>query len=182
MRKMLLVSAAIAALSFGPAAAQDMPGMASDAAFSMPKACEPAAQEGGFMPGMTDMPGTKRQGHGSEKEMSCMKDGTCAMMKGMGMEGGDDASMPGMDDAQKASMSAMMKMHGPMMAAHMIKDPDLAFTCGMIAHHKGAIEMSKIELKYGKDSKAKAMAAKIVAAQETEIAEMAAWVEKHTKN
>jgi uncharacterized protein (DUF305 family) len=45
-----------------------------------------------------------------------------------------------------------------------------------------AIEMSKVELKYGKDADAKAMATKIIAAQESEIAEMIAWVEKTAKD
>ena len=84
-----------------------------------------------------------------------------------------------MDDAQKAYMASMDKMNGPMMAAHAIKDPDLAFNCGMIAHHTGAIAMSKVVLKYGKDADAKAMATKIIAAQEQEIGEMTAWIEKH---
>ena len=185
MRKILFVTAAMAALSFGPAAAQEMSGkdmskMASDAAFSIPEACEPAAQAGA-MAGMPDMSGMKHEGEGSKKEMSCMKDGKCTMMGGMDMTGGDAAEMPGMDDAQKESMAGMMKMHGPMMAAHMIKDPNLAFTCGMLAHHMGAIEMSKVELKYGKDADARAMATKIIAAQEAEIVEMTAWIEKNAK-
>ena len=84
-----------------------------------------------------------------------------------------------MDDAQKASMQAMMKMHRPMMAAHMIKDPDLAFNCGMIVHHQGAIDMAKVELQYGKDQATKDLAQTIISAQEKEIADMTRWVEAH---
>jgi uncharacterized protein (DUF305 family) len=95
------------------------------------------------------------------------------MMQGQGMMGM-------MSDAQKASMQAMMKMHRPMMASHMIKDPDLAFNCGMIVHHQGAIEMAKIELQFGKDQATKDLAQAIISAQEKEIEEMTRWVEAHT--
>ena len=93
-----------------------------------------------------------------------------------GMMSGD-----GMGDVEKANMGAMMKMHGPMMKAAMIKDPDLAFNCGMIAHHQGAIAMSEIVLKMGKDDESKKMAQMIIDAQKKEIAEMTKWVEDHAK-
>lgn len=96
------------------------------------------------------------------------------MMQGMNMSG-----MEGMDEAQKASMQAMMEMNAPMMATHTIKDPDLAFHCGMIAHHTGAIAMAEVELKYGDDEESKAMAQKIIDAQGPEIEEMTAWVEEN---
>ena len=95
-------------------------------------------------------------------------------MEGM-MSGGS------MGEVEKANMGAMMKMHGPMMRAAMIKDADLAFNCGMIAHHQGAIAMSEVELKLGKDEESKKMAQEIIAAQEKEIAEMTAWVEDQAK-
>jgi uncharacterized protein (DUF305 family) len=41
----------------------------------------------------------------------------------------------------------------------------------------GAIEMSKTELKYGKNEEAKAMAQTIIDAQLKEIEEMSKWVE-----
>jgi hypothetical protein len=58
--------------------------------------------------------------------------GMPGMMQGMDMSG-MMGGMEGMDEAQQASMQAMMEMNGPMMATHTIKDPDLAFHCGMIA-------------------------------------------------
>ena len=105
--------------------------------------------------------------------------GMPGMMQGMDMSG-MMGGMEGMDEAQQASMQAMMKMNGPMMATHTIKDPDLAFHCGMIAHHAGAIAMAEVELKYGDDEESKAMAQKIIDAQGPEIEEMTAWVEKNT--
>ena len=119
----------------------------------LPQGCQDAIQQSG-MPGMS------------------------GMMQGMDMSG-MMGGMEGMDEAQTASMQAMMKMNGPMMAAHTIKDPDLSFHCGMIAHHAGAIAMAEVELKHGDDEQSKAMAQKIIDAQGPEIEEMTAWVEKN---
>lgn len=96
------------------------------------------------------------------------------------MISGMQQMMDNMDDVQKANMQAMMKMEGPMMRAMTIKDPDLAFNCGMIAHHQGAIAMAQVELKMGKDEKSRKMAQMIIDAQKKEITEMTAWVEKHS--
>ncbi|MFC5038585.1 DUF305 domain-containing protein [Tianweitania sediminis] len=100
------------------------------------------------------------------------------MMQGMDMSG-MMGSMEGMDEAQQASMQAMMEMNGPMMATHTIKDPDLAFHCGMIAHHTGAIAMAEVELQYGDDEQSKALAQEIIDSQRQEIEEMTAWVEEN---
>jgi uncharacterized protein (DUF305 family) len=121
--------------------------------------------------------------------LSILPEGCRAALQGMNMSkmmGGMDMSammggMSGMqmDEAQTSYMDAMVRMHGPMMAAHMIKDPDLAFNCGMIAHHTGAIDMAKVVLDHGKDDKTKTMARKIIEAQEKEIKEMSDWVAEH---
>lgn len=91
--------------------------------------------------------------------------------------------MHGMElqDFNKSYMEGMRKTMPPMMQAMMADDPDIAFVCGMIAHHMGAIEMSKTVLKYGKNEEAKAMAQKIIDAQLKEIGEMSKWVEANAK-
>lgn len=86
-----------------------------------------------------------------------------------------------MTDYQKASMEGMKSMHMNMMQGMMKKDPDVAFVCGMIAHHMGAISMAQVELKFGDNAEAKANAQKIINAQTKEIEEMTAWVEKEVK-
>ncbi len=54
-------------------------------------------------------------------------------------------------EATKAYMTAMDRMHGPMIEAVQDRDPNAAFVKGMIPHHQGAIDMAKIVLPYGKD-------------------------------
>jgi uncharacterized protein (DUF305 family) len=80
--------------------------------------------------------------------------------------------------AQTETMRALDRMHGPMMAAAAIADADLAFNCGMLAHHQGAIDMARIELKYGTDADSRKMAEAIIEAQTKEISEMSARIAK----
>ena len=98
--------------------------------------------------------------------------------------GHDMAAMtdtPGMSDVQKAYAEAMAKMHPAMAAGVMAEDADVAFVCGMIPHHQGAIDMAKIELQYGKDPWTKEMAQKVIDAQTQEIADMRKWLDAHAK-
>jgi uncharacterized protein (DUF305 family) len=54
-------------------------------------------------------------------------------------------------------------------------DADKDFAMMMVPHHEGAIDMAKLELQHGKDPQLRAMAEKIIAAQEAEIAELKKW-------
>jgi uncharacterized protein (DUF305 family) len=85
------------------------------------------------------------------------------------------------DEAHAALMAGMDAMNTNMMAGAMNPDIDVAFVCGMIPHHHGAIDMAKAELQYGKDEWTKAMAQKVIDAQEQEIADMTKWLEEHAK-
>ncbi len=84
-------------------------------------------------------------------------------------------------EAREASMAAHHKMMQAMEGMQPSGDPDKDFAAMMIPHHQGAIEMAKIELQYGTDPQLKAMAEKIIAAQEKEIAELQDWLSKHGK-
>ena len=131
-------------------------GQMAMSAESLPEECRTAMQAGRQMQNMQGM------------DMS----GMMQNMQGM---------MANMNEAQKGYMEAMMKMHGPMMAAHMIKDSDVAFVCGMIAHHQGAIDMADVVLKTGDNAEAKKMAEKTKKEQGQEIAEMKEWLSKNAK-
>lgn len=101
-----------------------------------------------------------------------------AGMEGHGME---MPGMAGMSDHQNESMEGMKAMHMNMMQGMMKEDADVAFACGMIAHHMGAISMAEVELKHGDNDEMKAAAQKVIDDQKKEIEELTSWVEKEVK-
>jgi uncharacterized protein (DUF305 family) len=94
-------------------------------------------------------------------------------MKGMTMK-------PATTAADKAFASSMKTMMNTMNVKPTGK-PDKDFALMMIPHHQGAIDMAKVELQYGTDPELRQLATDIVAAQEKEIAQMKAWLEKNNK-
>ena len=108
--------------------------------------------------------------------------GSGGMMKMEDMQGMMQMMMPadGDSEATRAYKQADMDMmHG--MAVAYTGNPDVDFRLKMIPHHQGAIDMAKVALQYATDPSTKAMAEAIIAAQEKEIAEMQAWLEKNQK-
>ena len=82
------------------------------------------------------------------------------------MTGSDDmkkSTMPGMDGMQKMPMSG---------------DTDKDFAMMMKMHHQKGVEMAQMELDHGKSPAMKAMAKKIIAAQNKEIAQFDQWLAK----
>jgi uncharacterized protein (DUF305 family) len=75
---------------------------------------------------------------------------------------------------KEANNTMMYDMMKPMSG-----DVDKEFVMMMLPHHQGAIDMAKVELKYGKDKTLRAMAEAIIEAQEKEIKEMKEWIAAH---
>lgn len=106
--------------------------------------------------------------------------GSGGMMKMEDMQGMMEMMMPsdGDSEATKAYKQADISMMQGMAVAY-TGNPDVDFRLKMIPHHQGAIDMAKVALQYATDPSTKAMAEAIIAAQEKEIAEMQAWLEKN---
>lgn len=85
-----------------------------------------------------------------------------------------------LNESQRAYAAVNVEMHKGMAAID--ANPDVAFMEGMIAHHKGAVAMSEVALKYGKDAKVRDLANRIIKAQAGEIAEMEAWLKEKGKD
>lgn len=100
----------------------------------------------------------------------------CTANAGHDMGSMDSGHKMEMDQAHTDLMMGMDEMNAQMMRGMTASDIDVAFICGMIPHHQGAINMAKAELAHGDSDWAKAMAQKVIDAQEKEIADMLNWL------
>ncbi|KVH35304.1 DUF305 domain-containing protein [Burkholderia cepacia] len=91
----------------------------------------------------------------------------------------DPASVP--DSSTQAYKRADSRMMDAMEAARYTGDADRDFVAHMAPHHRGAIDMAQVELKYGNDPTLRQLASRIVAAQRDEIALMERWQKVHGK-
>ncbi|MGO2448432.1 CopM family metallochaperone [Psychrobacter sp.] len=84
-----------------------------------------------------------------------------------------------MTDELRDYTRAMTRMHDEMMIGMSYNDPDTAFAKAMLGHHRGAIEMAKIQLKYGSDEEIRQLAQDIIDNQQVEIDILNKWLASH---
>lgn len=137
---------------------------AQDVEFQLPEQCNVAPAMGGM--------DHSAMGHGSmHGDHSAGMDS--GMMDMMGMDGVDLDTMPEhVQENMRRMMISMPAMHEGMMN----EDADVAFACGMIAHHQGAIDMAQVLIEHGQDPQMLALAEEIIAAQVAEMEQMSAWL------
>jgi uncharacterized protein (DUF305 family) len=139
-----------------------VPAVAQTTDFQLPEQCTNSASGG------TKQPAGHGGMHGGQG--GAMGQG---MMGMMGMGGVDLESMPEhVQENMRRMMISMPAMHQGMM----IEDADVAFACGMIAHHQGAIDMAEVLLEHGDNPEMRELAEEIIAAQVGEIERMTTWL------
>jgi|26BtaG_2_1085354.scaffolds.fasta_scaffold05100_3 uncharacterized protein (DUF305 family) len=96
----------------------------------------------------------------------------------------NDSDNSVIDESQMSDMlrdytRSMTRMHDEMMIGIGYNDPDTAFAKGMLGHHRGAVDMAKIELKYGTDEAMRQLAQDLITAQQAEIDVLNKWLASH---
>lgn len=110
-----------------------------------------------------------------------------AMQHPMPTAGRDKAGVPTRSGGKTPQGADAELHHGMTTMQHemnnmqMTGEPDRDFVAMMIPHHQGAIDMARVELKYGKDPELRRLAQDIVKAQDDEISIMERWQKKHGK-
>jgi len=82
----------------------------------------------------------------------------------------------------QAMDASMKQMDHEMASAPMNGNVDHDFATMMIPHHRGAIEMAKAELSYGKNPVIRRLAQEILVDQQSEIDAMQLWLDKNEPN
>ena len=91
----------------------------------------------------------------------------------MGMDEDHGGMMP---QHVRENMQKMLLTMPAMQQGMMQEDPDIAFACGMIAHHQAAIDMAQVVLAHGQDADMRRLAEEIIEVQRDEIEYMSEWL------
>ena len=111
-------------------------------------------------------------------------------LQAVGPEGVAGLEAPGVETAaepahalRRGSVGEALRHDGalrralqPAMMVPYTGDVDVDFAAGMIPHHQAAIDMAKIQLEFGTDPGMRELAEAIIAAQESEIATLKAFL------
>jgi uncharacterized protein (DUF305 family) len=92
----------------------------------------------------------------------------------MPMPHGTPGMCSGCEAMHRSMMGGMKAMENMQSSGNMDRD----FATMMKIHHQGAVTMAEAELKSGKDPKMRAMAKRIIDAQEKEIQQFDDWLSK----
>ncbi|MCJ9751839.1 DUF305 domain-containing protein [Neorhizobium sp. BETTINA12A] len=112
--------------------------------------------------------------------LSTLMTGSLAAQEMKGMDHSKMGTPTSGSPSTKAFQDANAKMHKDM-AIQYSGDTDADFVRSMIPHHRGAIDMAKVELAHGKDPEIRKLAQAVIKAQEAEIADMQSWLKAHGK-
>lgn len=92
-----------------------------------------------------------------------------------------DDHVSGADEADQAAQAfedANQRMHHDM-AIHPSGNVDMDFARGMLAHHRGAVDMARIELEHGSDEQMRKLARDVIDTQQKEIDLLERWIAEH---
>lgn len=91
------------------------------------------------------------------------------------------STRPDLTNIQQEYSNGLDDMHRQMQAGIMVNNPDIAFVQSMLPHHKGALAMAQVELKYGDDEKLRQLANRIIDSQQSEIQFMQHWLKQQSR-